>query len=187
MVLNHRKKILLHKKESQIKSIEHELVKTNLKNKESESQRLVQKINYYKQDLSNFSLDILRKTDFLEQLIKDISRIKPIDNPIKDEILKNTLFQIKNQLFIDKKLNTIQKNIDKLQAEFFETLIIKHPTLTENDMHLCALYRLGLTTKEVSIIKNITLEGARTGRKRLRKKLNINTETDLVIYLKKNK
>ena len=77
--------------------------------------------------------------------------------------------QIKNQLFIDKKLDTVQQNIENLHAEFFDTLGLNHPSLTEHDVYLCALYRLGLTTKEISIIKSITLQSAKTGRIRLRK------------------
>ena len=82
----------------------------------------MQNISHHKKDLTNFSLDILRKSEFMEGLLKKFSLLKSDNHFNQNEIFKEVLFEIKNQLFIDKKLDTVQQNIENLHAEFFDLM-----------------------------------------------------------------
>ena len=56
---------------------------------------------------------------------------------------------------------------------------IKYPKLTANELKLCTFLRLNLSTKEIAQLMNISLRGVELSRYRLRKKLELPTETSL--------
>lgn len=61
-----------------------------------------------------------------------------------------------------------------------------YPEVSNNDLRLMSLLKLNLSSKEIANILNISVEGVKKARYRLRKKLNLNTEEspqELVIEL----
>jgi DNA-binding CsgD family transcriptional regulator len=62
----------------------------------------------------------------------------------------------------------------------------RFPDITANELRLLALLKMNLSSKEIANILNISQEGIKKARYRLRKKLNIATEDslqDLVLSL----
>ena len=74
-------------------------------------------------------------------------------------------------------------NIESLNDSFFLKLNDKYPKLSKNDKRLCALLRLNLSSKEIASIQNISPNSVDVNRYRLRKKLDIDSETDLSEFL----
>ena len=74
-------------------------------------------------------------------------------------------------------------HFDKVHSNFLVSLKSAYPNLTASDLKLCAYLRLNLTSKEIAQIMNITIKGVELGRHRLRKKLQIPTEINLVNFL----
>ena len=61
-----------------------------------------------------------------------------------------------------------------------------YPEVSNNDLRLMSLLKMNLSSKEIANILNISVEGVKKVRYRLRKKLNLNTEEspqELVIEL----
>jgi len=61
-----------------------------------------------------------------------------------------------------------------------------YPEVSNNDLRLMSLLKMNLSSKEIANILNISVEGVKKARYRLRKKLNLNTEEspqELVIEL----
>lgn len=59
----------------------------------------------------------------------------------------------------------------------------KHPTITANELKLCAYVRMNISTKEIAQLMNISVRGVEISRYRLRKKLGIGPEKNLFDYL----
>jgi len=55
--------------------------------------------------------------------------------------------------------------------------------LTVNEKRLCAFLRLNLTTKEIAAITHQSIKSINMARFRMRKKMNLETDVDLVAYL----
>ncbi len=68
---------------------------------------------------------------------------------------------------------------------FFENLMSKHPDLTKNEMKLCALLKLDLSSKEITTITQQTLRSVEIARFRMRRKLNLGKSEQIVAYLNK--
>jgi DNA-binding NarL/FixJ family response regulator len=66
---------------------------------------------------------------------------------------------------------------------FQERLHEQFEMLTSNDLLIAEMLVDGLSTKQISLELNISPASANTARYRLRKKMNLSPETDLVTYL----
>ncbi|MCE1198926.1 MAG: PAS domain-containing protein [Marinilabiliales bacterium] len=72
---------------------------------------------------------------------------------------------------------------EKVHQGFFSRLKGRYPTLTAKDLRICAYIHLGLSTKELAGLLNITQESAEIGRIRLRKKLGLTHGQNLSSFL----
>ncbi|WP_297089776.1 PAS domain S-box protein [uncultured Draconibacterium sp.] len=77
----------------------------------------------------------------------------------------------------------VENQVDKIHPGFLERLQKKHPLISVNDKKICSYIRLGLSSKEIAGLLNITPKSVEVSRVRLRKKLGINVKTRLVFYL----
>ena len=79
-----------------------------------------------------------------------------------------------------------KRYFEEVHKDFNSNVKIKYPQVTSNELRLLALLKMNLSSKEIANILNISAEGIKKARYRLRKKLNITTEDslqDLVIRL----
>ena len=66
---------------------------------------------------------------------------------------------------------------------FWERLQGKFPDLTSGDLRICCLLRMNLSTKEIASLLNISVRAVEIRRYRLRKKLELSAEMNLVDFL----
>ena len=117
---------------------------------------------------------------------------------IKDEIAdqKNELGGRYPKYYFEKIVDMIDANIsteddwkvfemhfDQAHENFFKRLKEQYNELTPSDLKLCAYLRLNLSTKEIAPLLNISVRGVEIRRYRLRKRLDLPTEDNLVEFL----
>ena len=68
---------------------------------------------------------------------------------------------------------------------YYTKLNTKFPDLTPNELRLCAFFRLNMTTKEIAAITYQSTNSIVVARYRLRKKLGLEKEENLVGFLSK--
>ncbi|SIQ69486.1 Tetratricopeptide repeat-containing protein [Chryseobacterium sp. RU37D] len=125
----------------------------------------------------NLNLKIETEKAFLENL-KKIKKSKNID---AEETVKDLFFKINNLLQIDEK-NTVNESSAE-NKEFMEKLSGIFPFLSEQDLKLCAYFRLNLSSKEISLLENITPGSVRVYKTKIKAKLGLGKEEDLVVFL----
>jgi DNA-binding CsgD family transcriptional regulator len=113
-------------------------------------------------------------------LISHKSKIEPVvfnelDHTIIESLNYNT--SVHWEMF--------KKRFDNLHINFNATLILKYPNLSPADQKLATLIKLGLSTKEISIIQQNTPESIQVGRSRLRKKMKLSISDNLSAILAK--
>jgi DNA-binding CsgD family transcriptional regulator len=79
--------------------------------------------------------------------------------------------------------NIFETHFDQAHENFFRRLKEAYPDLTPSDLKLCAYLRLNLTSKEIAPLLNISLRGVEVRRYRLRKRLRMKTEENLINFL----
>lgn len=143
-------------------------------------------LNLKSRELLSYALKDIRNVEFVNKILKSLKNI--IDHACSDEKIVDEL----NSLIAD--INSELKSISWSQFEtrfkevnplFFKNLSTLHPNLTPAEIKLCAYLNLNFSTKEIAAITSLNSDGIKTSRARLRKKLNILSEDNLVSYLMK--
>jgi AraC family chitin signaling transcriptional activator len=90
---------------------------------------------------------------------------------------------------IDKNLNNtddwklFEEAFNNADKDFLKHIKSIHPSLTPNDLRLCAYLRLNLTSKEIAPLLNISYRSVEVKRYRLRKKMGLPHESSLTSYI----
>ena len=73
----------------------------------------------------------------------------------------------------------------EVHANFYNRLSNEFPDLTAQELRLCAFLRLNMTNKEIAAITYQSLDSLKTARYRLRKKLGLDRDENLVAFFTK--
>jgi len=72
---------------------------------------------------------------------------------------------------------------DQAHENFFKRLKTTYPELTQSDLKLCAYLKLNLSSKEIAPLLNISFRGVETRRFRLRRRLSLDSDHNLVEFV----
>ncbi|MBN1987487.1 MAG: hypothetical protein JW761_14345 [Prolixibacteraceae bacterium] len=135
-------------------------------------------------ELANQTMNILQKNKLLMKLNEELQRIQ---NSTEDSSVITRLVLIKKR--IKRELDNKQQNqlfetyFEEVHADFFKRLKDQFPLLSPNDLRLCAYIRMNIPTKEIATLLNISSRGVEIHRYRLRKKMNLPREVNLITFL----
>ena len=144
-------------------------------------QRLKSELELKDRELVSILLQLSQKNEIIST-IDNLSSSGQKAGSSKQILEKiNQITQTKNLQKLD--WSIIENQIEKLHPGFFNHLLVKHPLLTNNEKKLCCYLRLGLSSKDISGLQNISAKSVEISRVRLRKKLKINSKLRLTNYL----
>lgn len=152
------------------------------RNSLQKNKELKKKRDLLVQELNDESLRILTKKNNLERFI-----LERIDQQIELVVNYDFLTQLRKDIYdlhqLDlkcrAKINEIESEYNYIRDLFHD----KNETLEEQEIKLCAYFRLGFSTKEISIIERIDLNDVRFYKTCIRRKLKLSTSTSLRDYL----
>lgn len=136
-------------------------------------------------NLKRRRLRLKRRVDNYNKLEKRLSERK-ISNLEEDntKLQINLLKDLKQMLGSDKPdLTLFFSNFEKIYPEYAQSLQKIIPDITANELKLCAFLRLNLSSKEISSLFNISPDSVNKARYRLRKKIELDSNDDLFIFL----
>ncbi|NER16262.1 tetratricopeptide repeat protein [Spongiivirga citrea] len=176
--IKNKKQLLLHESNQRINQseIENQLLK---------QKELEQQLHFKNKELTSYALNFIQKNEFLEKLQNIIKEIKLTSAKTKVLALDQLENIVKQQQNLDKNWNDFKIHFEQVHTDFLKKLKHEFPNLSANDLKVAALTRLNLTIKECSGILGISPESVKTARYRLRKKLDLEREDDLLSFLVK--
>ena len=80
------------------------------------------------------------------------------------------------------KLHALMEDALENQADWLKT---RFPDITTGDLRVCCLLKMNLSTKEIASLMNVSVRAIELRRYRLRKRLELDNETNLVDFLMK--
>jgi len=158
------------------------LAKAELETKDLERRAMQNELELKKKDLTNM---ILLNTHVYETNKEMIDRLQEVSR--KADVLKSLkslLLDLKSRNQIEERLSSLQKNIEHLNTEFYDKLKLKYPQLTRAEVELCGYTLINLSNKDISLLKNIEPTSVKMGKTRLRKKLGLGPEEDLLNFIR---
>jgi len=146
----------------------------------SERERLDEQLDFKNRELTEKALHLAQKNELLQNLKQELTELRTSDVGTDIQHLSN---KIRFDQQIDSNWEQFTKAFTETKKGFFDKLRKKHPEVSKSEIRLSALLSMELSSKEVGAILNISDEGVRKARYRLRKKLELGKEDKLEQYL----
>ncbi|MGM0626217.1 MAG: tetratricopeptide repeat protein [Bacteroidota bacterium] len=166
------------------RKLESKLVKVQLEKEKSEKTDLRNEIGFKDRELEGFALNITHKNKMLEDIKEKLNALKEKRDGVDSKKLRDLKYMIDQFLQNDKELEDFHKQVEILQQNFLYVLKEEYPYLNENETRLCVLLRLGISSKDIALMRNVSEKSVHMARYRLRKKMGLDSNTNLVEYLK---
>ncbi|MDP9048691.1 MAG: transcriptional regulator [Bacteroidota bacterium] len=156
--------------EQQIITIKNEQLQADLANKSRE--------------LANSAMNIVYKNELLQKISDEMLHLKDSSGKqLADDQLRKIQKVIDEGMSDERDWNIFESSFNEAHENFFKKLKSSHPDLVPNDLKLCAYLRMNMSSKEMASLLNISLRGVEIRRYRLRKKLNLEHDKNLVEFL----
>lgn len=166
-----------------VKEEENLRLKAEAETKHSQNEKLHSEIEFQNKELTSFTLFIAQKNELLQQLKKEFQdTLKTMDDKTRVR-LKKFVRSLDLHIEKDKDWQRVKMHFERVHKGFFDKLILKHPGLTSNDLRFCAYLQMNLTTKEIANLLGSSVRTVESSRYRLRKKLELSGDDDLVVYM----
>jgi tetratricopeptide (TPR) repeat protein/DNA-binding CsgD family transcriptional regulator len=130
-------------------------------------------------ELSSLTLQIINKNEALNNLK---NRLSKIENSQYQSEMNAIMRDIEANFQLDDEWQKFKLHFEAVNNDFFDKLASRYPSLTQYEVKLCVYLKINLTTKEISQMLNTSVDAINKARQRLRKKLNIESETDLAAH-----
>jgi DNA-binding CsgD family transcriptional regulator len=153
---------------------------------QKENQILQEKLETQSRQLAAKALEMLRINETISNVLSKLEMLVQAHD-IQPEVaprIKSIVTELENQSHNNtwKEFDKIFKNI---HTEFYQNLLGKCPDLSAAEIKIAALLKLNLSTKEMAAISYKSEEGIKSTRYRLRKKLGLTSDDNLVAFLMK--
>lgn len=132
-------------------------------------------------ELAVSTMSLLKKDELLAVIKEDLKKTEYNEN--ENISIKSVISNITRSINNEDSWKTFKDAFDAADKDFFKIIKANHPTLTPNDLRLCAYLRLNLSSKEIAPLLNISVRSIEIKRYRLRKKMDLSHHQGLVEYI----
>jgi ligand-binding sensor domain-containing protein/DNA-binding CsgD family transcriptional regulator len=148
------------------------------------NEKLETEIDHKNKELASSAMHLVQKGELLSKVKDELTRLKkaPGSDDSGEEL--NKLMRIlRDEDKMDQGWEQFTFHFDRVHSDFLSVMKELYPQLSANELKLCAYLRMNLSTKEIAQLMNISVRGVEISRYRLRKKLQLPTETNLFQFL----
>lgn len=130
------------------------------------------------------TLMLIRRTKLQYQVMQEINKFEQyIGNNTEAISLLNSIRQLMDITVKSENDKQFDIAFKSAHAQFYNNLSLHFPLLSPSEIRLCAYIRLGLNSKDIASLMFVTTDSVKVFRSRIRKKLNLDTETNLQTFL----
>lgn len=170
LLVNRTLKISLQKNKLQKQVLDHK------------QKQLQSELSFKQNEIENFTTYIQEKNKILNDVKVQLKKLK--SSTTDSSGIGELMSIVEHNIYIDKDRKELELKIDQVHQEFLSRLKVMFPILSKTDLRLCSLLLLELSTKDISVIMNIESESVKRSRNRLRKKLNLDSNSNINKFLK---
>lgn len=120
----------------------------------------------------------------LEELHGRLAELRNKKGDVQDDISQLLGF-LKSHSNLQAINEAIEKNIEVIGGDFRDRFFNQYADLTQSEEQLVLLIRIGLSTKEMAMMRNVEPSSIRIFKYRLKTKLNLGKEEDLSDFIQK--
>ena len=179
--------IIEHKKMFETETAEKKREIKDLKN-----QQLQYDLRHKAQELASSTMNLIRKNEVLLEIKDNLSKmyaeikINNNANSVLTRLNKMNRYIIEN-IGNDNNWKRFEENFDLVYENYLKRMSEMYPNLSNRDKKLLAYLKMGLSSKDIAPLLNITVRSVEMNRHRLRSKMGIERDVNLGEYLQNHK
>jgi DNA-binding CsgD family transcriptional regulator len=143
---------------------------------QAENKKLLNQLQYRILECArcnNYMIDLSKKLYFINSSL-------PIEKNNCRVYIENCICQLKQ--YLNQNIwNEFKLRFAEIHTDFYDRLVYQYPTLTVNDLRLCAFIKLKMSSKEIATVLCRPVNTIKIARKRLRKKLHMDNSSGTII------
>ena len=142
------------------------------------------KLEHKKRELAAISTNIVQENEQVSNILKDLKYYSSLLKSEKDRNSFSPLIKSINRILSEKRKEDLYSDqFNAAYPGYLEYLTRTYVDLTTSDLKLCTFLRMNLNTKEIAEIMGLSVRSVESRRYRLRKKLRLSKDEDLVSNL----
>lgn len=173
------KKRLIAEHKEQLLYNERQLFEKNRKEMEIE-------IDFKNRQLTSYTLNQVSTSEFNQRIVEKLELLKKTNPNQSVNDIKQGLGDVIREIchYSDNSVSEeFKAYFNSVHPSFFDNISKANPSLTGNELRLCAFLRLGLSTKEIASLTFREIRSVESARNRLRKKIELDVDMNLNSYL----
>lgn len=151
------------------------------------NQTLEHDLKHKSQDLASSTMNLLRKNEILLKIKDGIDlSIRHFEDDEKNRgirELQKLKYEIRDNIEHDDDWKKFEQNFDVVYEDYLNRLGKKYPSLSIGDKKICAYLKMGLSSKDIAPLMNMSVHSVEMARYRLRKKLELDRSVNLSEFL----
>ncbi|MDD4991293.1 MAG: triple tyrosine motif-containing protein [Paludibacter sp.] len=158
--------------------------------KELKNQQLQYELRHKSQELASSTMNLIRKNEILLEIMDNINKVSHEINSHSDSHailsrLSKMERNIRENIENDNNWKRFEENFDLVYENYLKRLGEMYPELNTSDKKLCAYLKMDLSSKDIAPLLNMSVRSVETNRYRLRKKMNLDRDTNLGEFLQR--
>jgi inorganic phosphate transporter, PiT family len=160
------------------------LTEANLRAITLENSSLNNKLEFKHRELVSYALSIVEQQEYLTYIHSRLKEIQKIQDPTDIHYqINDLLISLKQKMRSTDQVESFYVKVEQLHQNFTKRLLDKFPEMSEKEQRLIKLLRLGFSSKEIAPLLNISLKSVEISRYRLRRKLKLDKEDNLIKFI----
>ncbi len=135
-----------------------------------EKEKVDAELAFKKKELTTHALHLAKKNEVLEGLKE---RAKELQAKAGDSGYRELIRTISFDQQDDRNWENFTQYFESVHKDFSKTVRTRYPEVTKNELRLMALLKMNMSSKEIATILNISSDGVKKARQRLRKKMSL--------------
>jgi len=149
-----------------------------------QNEKLQAEISHKNIQLADSTMAIIKKNELLIGIKEELDKQRDrLGEEYPHRYFERVLSLINKNISNDNDWKVFEELFDQAHENFFKRLKTAYPELTQSDLKLCAYLKLNLSSKEIAPLLNISFRGVETRRFRLRRRLSLESDSNLVEFV----
>ena len=145
------------------------------------NEKLRTEVEHKSKELANSTMSMIKKNEFLLDLKQQVTRHKEqLGTRYPDKYFNDIIKKIDKNISSHDDWQMFETNFEQAHEQFLRKIKDDFPDLTNKDLRMCAYLRMNLSSKEIAPLLGITVRGVENHRYRLRKKMGMSHDDNLI-------
>ncbi|MBW1294427.1 triple tyrosine motif-containing protein [Aquimarina litoralis] len=176
---------IAHQKEMELQQVKFEEKRLKEKNDKikRDNKLLKQNLEGQNKELASSAMQIVQIDNHLLQLKKTIDQVYATSEGENRKQLRKIIKSLDDQIKGDNNWKNFETHFNQIHDNSLQRLRETYPDLNHREIRLCAYLKLNLSSKEIAPLMGISYRGIESLRFRIRKKMELDTTTNLTDYI----